>query len=237
MHGLKRVLNETQEALKIVCESLDLSIGQVWIPFLQTENHVPFPCTSSSSMETTKTTTRGFAVKLCGYCIDSYDDDIKDYYDTCEVLPLKICSGNKSLAARTLETYEPHLCRHLGNLRRYKGSVFAYLYHTTRCSCLSICLRSIHTGDEIDYAFDFLWPKGRDMFIVLRSLLLTLKKCLPGFKFTSGPQKLLGDDDNVRVQVVRDSTLIPLGSLNISQTFKFPPPPRPPMPQTLKKQG
>nr|GEW25185.1 hypothetical protein [Tanacetum cinerariifolium] len=58
MPALKRVTDEIEEALVIVCESHDLPAAQVWIPY-ENENYLPFePCAD-------RTQTKGrFAVKL-----------------------------------------------------------------------------------------------------------------------------------------------------------------------------
>ncbi|KAI3821274.1 hypothetical protein L1987_08838 [Smallanthus sonchifolius] len=50
---------------------------------------------------------------------------------------------------------------------------------------------STHSGD-VDYALEFFWPCSRNHLILLETLLLTLSKYLPSFKFASGEQ--LGDE-------------------------------------------
>ena len=62
-------------------------------------------------------------------------------------------------------------------------------------------MRSIDTGD-INYAFEFLWPQTRNYLILLESMILTLKRCLPHFKLASGAR--LGDE--LRIIDVENST-------------------------------
>lgn len=79
MHG--GVKHEIKDALKMICESLHLAVAQVWIP--------PPAATNNHDDKT-------FLVKLCGYRVAaSYDhnNDIMIYYDSCDVLPLKIAEG------------------------------------------------------------------------------------------------------------------------------------------------
>ena len=76
--------------------------------------------------------------------------------------------------------------------------MFIRFVYSPKCSCLALCLRSTHTGDNVDYVVEFLWPRGRNFSIVLESLLLNLKRCLPSFKFASGRE--LGCDFNIKEQ-------------------------------------
>ncbi|PWA63194.1 NIN-like protein [Artemisia annua] len=196
MPALKRVTDEIEEALVIVCESHDLPAAQVWIPY-ENENYLPFePCADG-------TQTKGkFAVKLVGYCVDSDDRLCKSCHDTCDTLPLKIEDG---LVGKTFETYQPHFCTNIYDMGRYErtrdNTLLAFLSATARCSCFVICMRSIDTGDLI-YAFEFLWPQTRNYLILLESMLLTLKRCLPHFKLASGAR--FGDE--LRIIDVENST-------------------------------
>ncbi|PWA78345.1 NIN-like protein [Artemisia annua] len=222
--GLKRATYEINEALDIVCESHDLAIAQVWIPY-DIENHVPSPSSLEGNL-----TRQKIAFKLTGSCVDLHDDNLygfKKYYDTCYLLPLNFGDG---LVGKALQTYEPHFCRDLYDLPMTRDKKLVLLLSSSykslftgcnnplppkknssiKCSCLAICLRSIDTGD-IDYAFEFLWPRSRNYFILLESLLLTLKSCLPSFKFASGEQ--LGDE--LRVVDVKNSTGSGIGFFKI----------------------
>lgn len=122
---------------------------------------------------------------------------IKGYYDTCDALPLRL---GDDLVGKTLETCQPRFCRNIDKLP--VSGILTFLSGSTECRCLVICLRSIHTTDDVDYAFEFLWPKTRDYLNLMESLLLTLKTCLPNFKLPSGAQ--LGDE--LRVLDVDTST-------------------------------
>lgn len=89
----------------------------------------------------------------------------------------------EGLAGMTLETHEPRFCEDLSNLKKNKGDgLLGLLSINTDCSCLVICLRTTPTGD-LNYAFEFLWPDSRNHSILLKSLVLTLKMCLPSFQF------------------------------------------------------
>lgn len=204
--GLKPASNEIEKALEMVCELHDLTLGQVWITYDESEgesHHVP----SSSDTQTKQM----FLVKLFGYCVDSHDDPlspVKDFYDKCDVLPLNMGEG---LAGMTLKTYEPHLCRNIHNSQTDNTGVLAVLYANIECSRLMICLRSTHTGDDVDYVFEFFWPQTRNYLILLESMLSTLKRCLPSFKFASGAQL----DDELRVVDVSQS------GIDSFKIFKF----------------
>nr|XP_043626622.1 protein NLP4-like isoform X2 [Erigeron canadensis] len=150
--GLKCATNEIEEALEIVCESHGLTLAQVWIPF-EKENEMP---SSSSSAENTRMKQK-LVVKLIGY-LDVSDDNrtlvIQNYYDTCDMLPLKLGEG---LAGKTLQNYEPLFCQNLKELS--DNGLLGLLSANTKCSCFAICLRNVDTGD-LDYAFEFLWPRN-----------------------------------------------------------------------------
>nr|GEU65787.1 hypothetical protein [Tanacetum cinerariifolium] len=178
--GLGHATHEIEQALEIVCEAHDLAVAQVWIPY-ENENRV-----TSWAGSVTK---QMLAVKLTGSCVDSSDDilsPIKNYYHICEMLPLELGDG---LVGSALQTNEPHFCKNIYELPMTdnKKKPLQKMSSLTKCSCFVICLRSIDNGD-LDYAFEFLWPRSRNHFILLESLLLTLKSCLPNFKLASGEQ-------------------------------------------------
>lgn len=131
-----------------------------------------------------------FVVRLCAYIINysqlDFNYQIRDYYQSCGILPLKIGEG---LPGKTLETSQPRFSKDLYD-QSLSGGLLGSLSSLTDCSSLVISLRSSLTGDA-DYAFEFLWPQTRNHVILLESLLLTLKRCLPSFHFPSGSQ--LGD--------------------------------------------
>ncbi|GJT57814.1 hypothetical protein Tco_0992868 [Tanacetum coccineum] len=111
--GLKLATYEIEVALKTLCDSHQLSLAQVWIAN-NSEKHAP----CSSSLEVTQTKQK-IAVKLSGYCTDPLDDHlpmthINEYYDTCNVLPLKI--REVSIVRKTLETNQPHFCKNINKL-------------------------------------------------------------------------------------------------------------------------
>ncbi|GJY11623.1 hypothetical protein Tco_0380932 [Tanacetum coccineum] len=182
IRGSRCPTGEIEEALEIVYESHDLTLAQVWIPY-DNEN----PMQSSSSLDGTQTK-RKFAIKVVGYFDDSDVDlvsSVKEYSDTCDTFPLKTGVG---LTGKTLETCEPHFCRNIKELSSDNGILALLSFANIEYSSFVICLRS---GD-VDYAFEFLWPQTHYYLIVLESILLTLKRCLPSFKFASGAK--LGDE-------------------------------------------
>lgn len=177
--SLKRASDEIEEALDTICESHDLALARVWIDY-ENEYHVPF----SSSVKGTQTK-QMFADKLVGFCEFSDENclfPLQDYSDTCDTIPLRMGEG---IVGKTFQTYEPHFCRDVYKLS--ENGILPVLCANTRCSCFVICLRSIDTG-ELDYAFEFVWDRNRNYFMVLDSLLSTLKRCLPNFKFASGAE-------------------------------------------------
>ncbi|KAI7734510.1 hypothetical protein M8C21_004366 [Ambrosia artemisiifolia] len=179
--------SEIENALEIACESHALTLGQVWIPYES----------DASQM---------FLVKVSGYSVDSNENRlsfVKDFYDKFDVIYVKTGEG---LAWKTLQTHQPHLCKNIYKLNDNRG-ILALLSSNAKSKCaFVICLRSTHTGD-LDYAFEFFWPLGRNHFIMMETLLLTLRKCLPSFKCASGEQ--LGDELFV-VDVENSSTSTPI---------------------------
>ncbi|KAL7597559.1 hypothetical protein Lser_V15G22589 [Lactuca serriola] len=170
--GLKHVTDEIEEALQRVCESHDLTLAQVCIAYEDTHMKRIIP------------------LKLIAHCDNSDDEDrlsFKDYYAICDMLPLQIGEG---LVGKALQNYEPHLCRNIYEMSNYELSLL-FPITIKEHSCFVICLRSIETGN-IDYVFEFLWLQSRNHMILLESIILTLKRCLPNFKFSSGLQ--LGDE-------------------------------------------
>nr|GFC86118.1 hypothetical protein [Tanacetum cinerariifolium] len=143
---------------------------------------------SSSSLDGTQTK-RKFAVKLVGSFDDSDVDlvsSVKEYSNTCDMFPLKTGVGT---IGKTLETCEPHFCRNIKELSIDNGILASLSFANTEYSSCVLCLRS---GDA-DYVFEFLWPQTHHYLIVLESI--TLKRCLPSFKFASGVK--LGDEMRV----------------------------------------
>ncbi|GJS75411.1 gypsy type transposase [Tanacetum coccineum] len=106
--GLKRATDEMNEALDIVCDSHDLAISQVWIPY-GIENHVPSP----SSLEGTLTREE-IAFKLTGSYVHLEDDCLygfKKYYDTCDMLLLNFGDGLMSHTSNAgLSTFRVQEC-------------------------------------------------------------------------------------------------------------------------------
>ncbi|XP_076957038.1 protein NLP4-like [Bidens hawaiensis] len=164
---LEPVKVEIQRALKMACESHRLTIGQVWTSY-ESEND------------------QMFLANLGRYSLNSVSS-IKDFYEKLDVIPLIKGEG---LVGKTLQTHQPHMSRNICKLSDSRG-LLALLSSNTKGASLVKCLRSAHTGER-DYLFEFFWPHNRNHLILLETLLLTLKKCLPNFKLVSGEQ--LGDE-------------------------------------------
>nr|XP_043612682.1 uncharacterized protein LOC122584699 [Erigeron canadensis] len=168
-----------QQALHAICSSHDLPIAQVWI----SNYHVP----SSSDTDPTKPP---FLVKAASY--SALTEDVRrllpayHFYNCSHILPVRIVEGG--LVEKTLQTRRPHFSKDIHKLKA--NGLLGLLSATTNCSSFVMCLRSTRPEeDNVDYIFEFLWPQSRNHIILLESmLLLTLKKCLPGFNFTSGAQ-------------------------------------------------
>ncbi|PWA77546.1 NIN-like protein [Artemisia annua] len=188
INGLELARDQIQEALKIVCQSHQIALAQVWIASLD-ENHVHF----SSSFEEAQTR-RQLVLKLTG-CIDDdserYSWRFQTYYDACDLIPIQ---PGDELVLKTLQDYEPRFCNKISKLgihklMRWDCSAAAANRSTTTMG-LTICMRSIHTGD-FNYVFEFLWNHNSFNPILLEELLLKIKSCLPSFKFASGTE--IGD--------------------------------------------
>ncbi|GKE84795.1 hypothetical protein Tco_1558537, partial [Tanacetum coccineum] len=188
INGLKLVRNEIQVALKSVCESHNIGIAQVWISY-DDENHMPV----SFPTEDTQTTPM-LALKLTGYnCVNEDSTachwSFKEYCDACDLVPLKM---GEELVEKTLQDYQPRFCENISQLGT--DTLMAWVStDDVACSCFTICM-SIDTGD-FNCAFEFIWHHNQDYVLLLESLLLSLKRLLPRFKFASGAE--LGDQLHV----------------------------------------
>ncbi|KAJ0940324.1 putative transcription factor Nin-like family [Helianthus annuus] len=157
--------DEIEEALKVVCESHNLALAQVWIPYEHTKGLS--------------------AIKLTGHLYNEYYD-FERYFRFGDVTPRAI---GEELPLVTLKDYESRYISLLqSDMYMNWGSGFC------PSSAFAICLRSNDTGD-FNYAFEFLWTKHASYIIFLEAILLTLKRCLPRFKFASGAE--IGDELDV----------------------------------------
>ncbi|KAK1408214.1 hypothetical protein QVD17_39849 [Tagetes erecta] len=94
-----------------------------------------------------------------------------------------------------LETLQDHKSRYISKLRSDVIEDWDCDFFS-KSSAFTICLTSNNTGD-FDYAFEFIWNKRPNYVIFLEALILTLKRCLPRFKFAFGVE--LGDELDVIV--------------------------------------
>ncbi|KAJ9555720.1 hypothetical protein OSB04_010334 [Centaurea solstitialis] len=189
--SLQNVKDEIHEALEIILPSHRLPLCQVSIPY-EVENQVAF----SSSLQDTPTK-QMVLLKLTSYNCEDFacEEDLEhleEYSTAHDRLPMKL---DIRYAGKTLENYERLFIHNTldlddDNLKQL-ASCSEY-----GCSCFVICLRSTKTGD-LDYVFEFFWNpcKPRNNVIVLEQLLLTLKRCLPSFKFASSTD--FGDEIDI----------------------------------------
>nr|GEX73442.1 hypothetical protein [Tanacetum cinerariifolium] len=208
--GFKLATDEIENAIQIACLSHDLNLAQVW--WIPNETSVSF----SSDTQTKEI----FLMKSNSYHTATKDPHLSsfvEFYDNCHVLPFKMEEG---LVGKTLQTYQPHFCKNITKLKRV-GSLFGLLSAINtnlKCSCLAISLRSTHTGDTVNYVFEFFWPQNWDCFILSGSLISTLKRCLPSFTFHSGSQ--LGADE-LCVNDVENSTASNVGFFRVPKGNKL----------------
>ncbi|KAJ0482811.1 hypothetical protein HanIR_Chr13g0658011 [Helianthus annuus] len=212
INGLNLAKNEIEEALKVICESHNLALAQVWIIYEKKSHALLSPLEDTQLL----------AIKLTGYLYaitkDQYDD-FAPYFRLCDVIP---CGIGEELALETLQDYES---RYISKLRSdmlvdWESDFFS------ESSALAICLRSNDTGD-FDYVFEFIWIKHSNYVIFLEALLLTLKRCLPRFKFTCGVD--LGDElDVIVVQSATDDKTVETKRFKIFQGKKSSPIPKAP---------
>ncbi|XP_076947358.1 protein NLP7-like [Bidens hawaiensis] len=186
INGLKVAKDDIEEAVKVVCESHNLALAQVWIA-CEDKSHVLL----SSSLEDTQTN-RLLGIKLMGYLyvVSNYDyNEFDPYLKLCDVTPRRI---GEELSQETLQDNESRYISYLRSdmLVDWDGDYFS------ECSALVVCLRSIDTGD-LNYTFEFIWIKHTNYVNFLEAILLTLKRCLPRFKLASGIE--LGDELDVIV--------------------------------------
>ncbi|XP_071707101.1 protein NLP3-like [Rutidosis leptorrhynchoides] len=148
VHGLKPARDQIEDAIKIVCELLNIELAQVWITNHEDENHVPF---SSSLQHVQKKQT--LALKLTGYynyvIHDCKEDcDLPEYYHLCDMVPLDM---GESRIEKTLADYESRFYKTYDKLNKNQlQSIFF------GANGIVICLKSIDTRDMC-YAFEFIW--------------------------------------------------------------------------------
>ncbi|KAK1408226.1 hypothetical protein QVD17_39861 [Tagetes erecta] len=114
-----------------------------------------------------------------------YAKDLIPYNVRLPIFSKKKGTGEE-YALNSIQDYEP---RYISKL--HTDILVNWDYEYTKYCAFTICLRSIDTGD-LDFAFEFIWVKHSDHALLLEALLLTLKRCLPSFKFASGAR--LGDE-------------------------------------------
>ncbi|KAJ9555647.1 hypothetical protein OSB04_010261 [Centaurea solstitialis] len=211
IHGLQHAKDAIDEALGIIWQTYLFPLAQVWIA-TEDADHVAY---SSSSQHTQ---TKGMIwLKLTGKC-NTFDDEdfdlFQDYSYACYKIPSEM--GKDFAAGRTLENYEPHFIENILNLSAKKLDRLSSILF--RCSCFMIYLRSTKTPG-LYYVFEFLWRERTRNNAILESLLLTLKRYLPSFKFASGTE--LGDE--IDILDVNNSEVGEKKYIKVFQRNKMPP--------------
>ncbi|XP_076905508.1 protein NLP7-like [Bidens hawaiensis] len=183
INGLKLAKDEIKEALKVVCESHNLALAQVWIAY-EDKSHVLL----SSPLE---------------------DPHMKRIM--CNVIP----RGIGSYGFPVLETLQDYGSRYIYVLQCNKLVTWDHkLYNLT--SAFAICLRSNNTGN-FNYAFEFVCTKQENYINYLEDIILTIKRCLPSYKFASGIE--LGDE--LDVIVAQSSTRSKNDKTGEAETFEI----------------
>ncbi|XP_076947357.1 protein NLP9-like [Bidens hawaiensis] len=187
--GLKPARDEIAKALEIVCGSHNITLAQVWIAY-EDEYNVPLV----SSLDDPRKR-RMLALKLTGYLSTTnsrHGSNLEQFYNLCDIVPQE----TEELALKTLQNYEPRYISTFGPHRLMYERPWDMGSDYCANSGLAVCLRSIETGD-FNYAFEFIWRKHSNttIMMMLEGLLLTLKRCLPSFRFASGGE--LGDELDV----------------------------------------
>ncbi|KAL8266778.1 hypothetical protein R6Q59_004122 [Mikania micrantha] len=201
INGLRQAKDKITHALEIVCKSHNLGLGQVWCAF-EDKSQVPL----STYLEDTQ---KIVGLKLTSYHHIVFHPDecyaFERYNSFYDVFPLK--RTNKKHVQKTFEDFKP---RYISVIRdddlllkweQLDGSYCAF----------AICLRSLETRD-FNYSFEFIWPNYSEdsrYDVLLEAILLTIKRCLPSFKFASGVE--IGDE----LEVIED------GCYNEGQNTSF----------------
>nr|GFD33530.1 hypothetical protein [Tanacetum cinerariifolium] len=152
-------------------------------------------------------------ISSCGL-ISSMFLPYEEYYDACDMIPLTM---RDELVLKTFQDCEARFCKAYSDLDT--DILLTWMADSkTECSGLTICMRSIDTGD-FEYAFEFIWCHDIKDVIFLEGLLMSLKRCLPCFKFATGAE--LGDELDVidvnnstesetkRIKIFQENRLLP----------------------------
>ncbi|KAJ9555818.1 hypothetical protein OSB04_010432 [Centaurea solstitialis] len=211
---LKNAKNEIDVALEMIWQTFRLDLVQVWIAY-KDKQQVAFSSLENNQrkrMLGLKLTER-YEVRLPYGCEFKH---FAGYTKLCNMLPLKKGEG---IIGKALQNYEPHLFKKVPKLSDSEPQMLLSCFNSEgvpfECSCFVICLRSSKTSD-LDFVFEFLWHEGPNYVMLLESLLLLLKRCLPHFKYASGAE--LGDE--LRVIDAKNSTERETGSFKIFQGKK-----------------
>ncbi|KAD5507394.1 hypothetical protein E3N88_15097 [Mikania micrantha] len=111
------------------------------------------------------------------------------YNSFCDVFPLNSTTEGHVLS--TLQDFKP---RYISKIRDDDLLLATWAIFDDSYCAFVICLRSLETRD-FNYFFEFIWKNCLEdsrCDVFLEAILLTIKRCLPSFKFASGGE--IGDD-------------------------------------------
>ncbi|KAD5507431.1 hypothetical protein E3N88_15134 [Mikania micrantha] len=175
-------INGLKHASEIVCKSHNLGLAQVWVSF-EDKTHVRL----SSCLEDTR---KILGLNLTGYLYNVFPKDfylLEWYYTLCQVFPLESTSEEHVLVA--FQDFKPRYIYAIHD----DEFLFQWEELDRSCCAFTICLKSLETGN-FTFLFQFIWPSPPEdsrCDVLLEAILLTIKRCLPSFKFASGAK--IGD--------------------------------------------
>ncbi|KAL8256109.1 hypothetical protein R6Q59_031176 [Mikania micrantha] len=176
-------INGLKHASEIVCKSHNLGLAQVWVSF-EDKTHVRL----SSCLEDTR---KILGLNLTGYLYNVFPKDfylLEWYYTLCQVFPLESTSEEHVLVA--FQDFKPRYIYAIHD----DEFLFQWEELDRSCCAFTICLKSLETGN-FTFLFQFIWPSPPEdsrCDVLLEAILLTIKRCLPSFKFASGAK--IGDE-------------------------------------------
>ncbi|KAD5507402.1 hypothetical protein E3N88_15105 [Mikania micrantha] len=179
-------INGLKHASEIVCKSHNLGLAQVWVSF-EDKTHVRL----SSCLEDTR---KILGLNLTGYLYNVFPKDfylLEWYYTLCQVFPLESTSEEHVLVA--FQDFKPRYIYAIHD----DEFLFQWEELDRSCCAFTICLKSLETGN-FTFLFQFIWPSPPEdsrCDVLLEAILLTIKRCLPSFKFASGAK--IGDELDV----------------------------------------
>lgn len=205
--ALKPTMGEIRIALKKICESHDLQFVQASIIYDQTL----IPSASSSSVDLGQSKKK-FGVSLLVPCVDdeAEEEDDDDYRlvfnDICESVDMIPLTTGKQLAEKAFQISRPHFSPNIFELTDDED-LPPGTGNKKLCS-LALCMRSDETVN-VDFVLEFFWPRHRNSFTLIESIITRLKKRLPSLRFSSG------------VELGNETTIVEVGDSDVEEFYIF----------------